>query len=327
MYNLPDNMDGSDLIKNVLVTGGVGFIGSHLVKALVQKEGIRTVVVIDNLSMSDRSNLDWIKSSKLIFSQGDVQDYGLTSLLINRYNISTVFHLATSPLVFSIRDPQIATSNIIEMQQTLLECQRQKFFNRLITFSTSEVYGSGEGRISKESDRLAPQTPYAAAKAACDLLTESYGRSFGLDFSIVRPFNNYGPRKQVFWGRAGIIPSTINSLANGEEVSVYGDGSFCRDFVFVEDTVRAALKVLESDNCHGQTINVASGEPHSVLSIVKDVAELMGRKPKIKFLAPRPGDLAYLRGDNSKAKKLIGFSTKTKWRTGLQECINYYSKT
>lgn len=115
-------------MENVLVTGGAGFIGSHLVKALINRDDIGRVVVVDNLSMSNLNYINLIRSPKLDFVEGDVANYDLMSLLVNRYCVSTVFHLATSPLVFSLKDPQLVIKNIMGMQQAVLECQRKVFF-------------------------------------------------------------------------------------------------------------------------------------------------------------------------------------------------------
>lgn len=202
---------------------------------------------------------------------------------------------------------------------------KESFFQKLITFSTSEVYGSSDGMVLKEIDRLVPRTPYAAAKASCDFLTQSYGESFDIDYTIIRPFNNYGPRKQVFWSKAGIIPTAIRLLSQRGVVPVYGDGSFARDFVFVSDTVMAVLAAWKSGKCRKETINITNGNAYSVLEIIKDIGQLMGVEPKIRFLPSRDGDVSYLCGDGSKAKELIKFTPQVQWLDGLKKCIDYYS--
>lgn len=314
-------------MENVLVTGGAGFIGSHLVDVLLKRTDISKVIVVDNLSMSDGKYVTSINDIKLCFENKDAADYDTMSFIINKYSVSTIFHLATSPLVFSLKDPRIAFNNIVGMQQVLLECQRQGFFGKLISFSTSEVYGSSDGMVLKETDRLYPRTPYAAAKVASDMLTKSYGESFGIDYTIIRPFNNYGPRKQTFYQGAGIIPTTIKRLAGNKKISVYGDGSCSRDFVFVEDTVKATILAWKSDSCTREILNIANTNAHSVLKIIQDIAKIMGiDKPEIEFLEARPGDVSYLCGDGTKIKQILGFTPETSWENGLKKCVDYYSQ-
>lgn len=311
--------------KRVLLTGGAGFVGSHIAEALVQLDHIENIVIVDNLTMSTIDNLEAvIKNQKLEFVRGNVNDYKLMSFLLNKHEIDTVYHLAVTPLVFSLKEPKISADNMIGMQQTILECQRRGFFKKLISFSTSEVYGSSDGMLLTETDRLAPRTPYAAAKAACDLLIESYHESFNIDYTIIRLFNNYGPRKQVFLRRAGIIPTTINLLSRGKEVPIFGDGEFARDFIFVKDTVKAVLLATEDSKASGELFIISSGKPKTVKQVVIDIATLMKVKPKMKFLPDRPGDVSYLCGNAQKAKDILGFEPKTSWEDGLKQCIDFY---
>ncbi len=311
--------------KRALLSGGAGFVGSHLAEALIQLNHIEKVVVVDNLTMSTLDNIGGIlKNPKLEFVKGDVCDYKLMSFLLNKHEIDTVYHLAVTPLVFSLKEPKISTDNIIGMQQTILECQRRGFFKKLISFSTSEVYGSSDDMLLSETDRLAPRTPYAAAKAACDLLIQSYNGSFNIDYTIIRLFNNYGPKKQVFLRRAGIIPTTINLLSQGKEVPIFGDGEFVRDFIFIKDTIRASLMVTENPNASGELFVIASGKPRSVKQIVFDIAKLMNVEPKMKFLPDRRGDVSFLCGNAQKAKKKLGFTPETSWEEGLKQCVDFY---
>jgi UDP-glucose 4-epimerase len=313
-------------IKRILVTGGAGFIGSHLVEALLKLTDVEVVMIIDHLSMGSLTNLSHIESSKLSIIKGDIGDYSLLSFILNKHEIDTVCHLAVSPLVFSLKEPKLVTNNIVGMQLTILECQRRGYFRKLISFSTSEVYGSSDNLKLTEKHRLAPRTPYAAAKAAADLLTQSYRESFKTDYTIIRPFNNYGPRKQVFLRRAGIIPTAIKLLSEGKPVPLFGKGEYARDFVFVEDTVQAVVESINSKNVSGEIINIATGQARTMREVVEDIARLMNVKPVINFLPCREGDVTYLCGDGSKANKLLGFTPKVSWEDGLKKCIEYYSK-
>ena len=251
-------------------------------------------------------------------------DYARVSQLIAKHSVDTVIHLAVTPLVYSLVEPVVAFDQIVAMQQNLLECQRKGLFRRLVSFSTSEVYGGMSGRdVITEDSPLNPATPYAAAKAAADLMALSYVNSFDLDVTILRPFNNYGPRKKVMRG-AGIIPSAIRNLSRGLPVQLYGGGTTSRDFVYVEDTARAVLQVLGADRVKGEVLHVASGVSRSMREVVQDIARLMDVEPLIEDLPRRQGDVEGLRGCMEKTPQFIDFTVATDWDEGLRQCIQYY---
>lgn len=315
-------------VKSVLVTGGAGFIGSHLVEALLREETCTLVVAVDNMSMGKRRNLEHISDSRLQLIEANVADKDQLISVLEQYSIDTVCHLATSPLVLSIDDPEFVFDNIVTMQKNLLEAQRAGLFKKLISFSTSEVYGSSDGIDLNESSRLSPRTPYAAAKAAADLLTESYAKTFPekIEYTIVRPFNNYGPRKKVLKG-AGIIPQAIKAFATGEQLRLVNDGQTSRDFVFVEDTARAVVAILKNPEASkNETFVLATGESRTMKEIALKIAELMGVTASIEYVASRPGDVSYLKGDSTKFYEKLGFKPSTPWEQGLQACIDYYSR-
>jgi UDP-glucose 4-epimerase len=222
--------------------------------------------------------------------------------------------------------PAHVATDIVSMQIALLEAQRAGLYDLLLSFSTSEVYGSSARTPLTELARPEPRTPYAAAKAFCDYLTQSYGCSFGTKYVILRPFNNYGPRKRVL-ARAGIIPTAIRRLARGSAVQVSGAGLQSRDYIYVTDTVAAVVIALRSPAAVGEIIHVASGIARTIRSIVEDIARLMGVAPAIEFMPEREGDVDFLCGDGRKAQDLLGFSPTTSWEQGLERCIDYYGGT
>ncbi len=311
----------------IMVTGGAGFIGSHLVEAIVEQQlSAEVISVVDILSMGDRSNLSNVEGSHVQVIEQDLTNYERVSQLIAKHSVDVVIHLAVTPLVYSLVEPVVGYDHIVAMQQNLLECQRKGLFQRLISFSTSEVYGGMAGRdVITEESPLNPATPYAAAKASADLLALSYVNSFDLDVTIVRPFNNYGPRKKVL-KRAGIIPTVIRNLSRGLPVQLYGGGVASRDFVYVEDTVQAVLKVVSGENLSGEVLHVASGESRSMRDVIFDVARLMDVEPIVEDLPARQGDVASLRGSMDKTKSLIDYAPATTWEDGLKRCIEYYSR-
>lgn len=308
-----------------MVTGGAGFIGSHVVEAIVSEQLSEEVIsVVDILSMGDRKNLQCVEASHVQVIEQDLTNYERVSQLIAKHSVDTVIHLAVTPLVYSLVEPVVGFDHIVKMQQNLLECQRKGLFRKLISFSTSEVYGGMSGReVITEDSPLSPTTPYAAAKASADLMALAYVNSFDLDVTIVRPFNNYGPRKKVLRS-AGIIPTVIRNLSKGLPIQLYGGGSASRDFVYVEDTARAVMKVLGAEQVKGEVLHVASGVSRSMRAVVEDIAQLMGVEPIIEALPRRQGDVVGLRGSMEKTRRLIDFEASTAWEDGLKRCIEYY---
>ncbi len=315
-------------VETILVTGGAGFIGSHLVEGLLANDICKTVIVIDTMRSGSLNNLQkHIDNPNLIVLNLEVTDYEAMASTLKQYNVDIVCHLATSLLVASIEDPIAAFSNIVDMQKVLVECQRQGLYDRLISFSTSEVYGSSDELFLDEQSRLAPRTPYASAKAAADLLLESYAKTWPdkINYTIVRPFNNYGPRKKVLTG-AGIIPRAIVNFSKGETLYLVDGGEASRDFIFVEDTVRAVISIIQNpEKAKNQLFVLATGKSRKISEIADDIAKLMHVEGLVENTSSRPGDVSYLRGDASKIKRVLGFEPTTRWEDGLKICIDFYS--
>ena len=312
----------------ILVTGAAGFIGSHLTDQLINSGICEKVVAVDNLSMGTWDNLSTLGSDKLIRVEANIANSEELSRIFDMYDVDIVCHLATSPLVLSITDPVFVFENIVTMQKNILECQRNGKFKKLITFSTSEVYGSSDGVVLSETSLLKPQTPYASAKAAADLLTESYAKTFTdkIEYTIVRPFNNYGPRKRVLSG-AGIIPQAIKAFAAHEPLKLVDNGETMRDFVFVEDTARAVIEIIKKPELtKNELFVIATGVPRKMKDISLDIAKLMHRPINIEYVPSRPGDVSYLKGSGRKIHSKLGFSPDTEWLEGLKVCIEYYTR-
>lgn len=315
---------GQRKIRRIAVTGAAGFIGSHVVEELLRRDDVQFILGLDTFATGAAANLRHINDPRFVLRNLDVREYGDLSLALGRHQIDAVLHLATTPLVYSLRSPREAASAIIDMQFALLEGLREGHFSYLLSFSTSEVYGSSDGLELNEEHRILPRTPYAAAKASADMITLSYCATFGADCTILRPFNNYGPRKRVLAG-AGIIPSAIGRIARGLPVHIFGDGSAARDFVFVTDTARAVVKATFNEESRGGIFNLASGTARSVLEIVHDLYRLIDTEPQIEFFAERTADVSCLRGDARKIERVLGVRPMVAWEDGLRSCIEYYS--
>jgi UDP-glucose 4-epimerase len=310
--------------KSVVVTGGAGFIGSHLIDAIALKKPSR-LVVIDNFFLGNRDNL---KEAQQRFPSLEVVDLDATDLeKMRRFFevklVDVVFDLATIPLPASLEKPHWSSKVICDLALNLCELCRQGAFKTLIHCSSSEAYGSAQYVPMDEEHPLKTETPYAAAKAAAALLVESYHRTFGIDMAIGRPFNNYGPRQN---GRdfSGIIPRLVQRILKGETPVIFGDGKQTRDYLYATDTARGLVSLYETEKARGQTVNLASGKELSVLEIVQEVSRLMDWKQPPRFDAPRPGDVRRHCAGVERGRELLNFSPQVEWREGIEKTVRWY---
>ena len=312
--------------RNIAVTGGAGFIGSHLVERIIQ-ESPRNMVVIDNLFLGREENLEQAKEQfpTLHFYKVDASDYDTMKDILKNENVEVVYNLAVIPLPASLEKPRWTIDVNIAITNIFCELLREGFYQTLIHFSSSEAYGTAQFVPMNEEHPINPETPYAASKVAGDYIVLSYRNTFGIDAVIVRPFNNYGPRQNK-GAYAGIIPIVVQKAANGESVIIYGDGEQTRDFIFVKDTVNAAVKIYENPATRGKIINIASGHETSINQLVRKILYLMGSNVKIIYDVPRLGDVRRHCGDISLVKNLIGFEPSIIDDNHLRQTINWYIK-
>ena len=308
--------------SGILVTGGAGFIGSHLVDRLL-KEGAREVVVIDNLFTGDEKNLeDALATGGAILYRDDAELSTSMESIFSRHSIDIVFNCATKALNYSFVNPANAFSTNVTTVLNLLELQRRGLFKTLCHFSTSEVYGSAVYEPMDEAHPKNPTTTYAAGKAAADHAVESYGHMFDIDAYIVRPFNNYGPRQNYKGYLAGIIPITAWRILNDISPELHGEGTQSRDFIYVHDTVDAIVK-LHDIMPAGESVNISTENQVSIADLLHKICDEMGYSGELVRKPERKSDVLCHNACNKKIKTMIDYSL-TSFDDGLRETLSWY---
>lgn len=308
--------------QQVLVTGGAGFIGSHLVDRLIA-QGAEHVHVIDNLFVGSEDNLgSALATGRATLYNDDAEFASSLEYIFAANRIDTVFNCATKALNYSFVNPKNAYSTNVAVALNLLELQRRKVFTTLCHFSTSEVYGTAVYEPMDEKHPRNPTTTYAAGKAAADLAVESYVRMFELDAFIVRPFNNYGPRQNYKGLLAGVIPITAWRILTGKQPEIHGDGTQSRDFIHVHDTVDAVTKLYEVLPA-GEAVNISTDNQVAIADLISRVCRHMGYAGDIVRKPARVSDVLYHNASNAKVKGLIDYSL-TPLEKGLPETLAWY---
>ena len=308
--------------RTVLVTGGAGFIGSHLVDRLLV-EGAAHVVVIDNLFLGSEANLaEALASGRVTFYRDDAEIASSLDYIFDRHDIDVVFNLATKALNYSFINPANAFDTNVKVALNLLELQRRGRFATLCHFSTSEVYGTAVYEPMDEAHPRNPTTTYAAGKAAADVAVESWVRMFDLDAFIVRPFNNYGPRQNHQGLLAGVIPITAVRVLTGGQPEIHGDGTQSRDFIYVSDTVDAVVKLFDVLPA-GESVNISTDNQVSISELITRICAHYGYTGEIVRKDARPADVQCHNASNAKVKELIAYQL-TDFDTGLAQTLEWY---
>ncbi|MEX0616492.1 MAG: GDP-mannose 4,6-dehydratase [Candidatus Woykebacteria bacterium] len=311
--------------KSILVTGGAGFIGSHLVDELITK-GAGKIIVVDNFFLGKEENLQEAKKFRgFKLYREDATNYGVMENIIDKENIDVVFNLATKALLHTFVDADDAYIVNVDIASVLLRLLHKSRYKTLIHFSSSEAYGTAKYVPIDENHPLFPETLYAAGKASADLMVHSYHQTFGLDVATVRPFNTYGPRQNE-GTYAAVIPITIKRILNKEKPVLEGDGNQTRDFTLVTEVVEATIKTYENDKTVGKVINVASGKEAKIKDIITTICKLLEYKGSWEKKPIRPADVRRHLANISLARKLLKYQPKVSLKIGLQETVSWYVK-
>lgn len=315
---------GKNKEKTVLVTGGAGFIGSHLADRLL-KENYK-VVVLDNLTNGRKENLNLsLKNRHFKFIKGDI--LSKHDCLESTKNVDYVFHLACLGVRHSLHSPFNNHRVNAEGTLNMLEASVKNSVSRFIYISSSEIYGNVNRFPITETTIPNPTTIYGSSKLAGELYTQSYNYCYGLSTTIIRLFNNYGP-KAHYEGDAGeIIPRTIVYALYNKSPVIFGDGKITRDYIYVKDAVIGLAKLLKLKSLPTGVINFGSGKELAMIDLIKLILKLTGKeKLPIKFLKSRPGDVKRLWVNSNKFNKLTGLKPSFSLNQGLEETIKYYQE-
>jgi len=304
---------------NVIVTGGAGFIGSHLVERLC-RSGVATVSVIDDLSTGALENLAPVADA-VEMHRGDIRDPAVSK---RAGDADVVFHLAVRNVRASIRDPGENLSVNADGTLQVLEAMRLGRRGRFVYVSSSEVYGIPSSGRFDEAALPAPTTVYGAGKLAGELVALAYHRTYGLDTQVVRPFNNFGPRSHFEGDSGEVLPKFILRALAGRPLVIHGDGTQTRDFMYVADTARWLVDLATRPALVGEVVNIGTGRDITITELAAMVLAATGSSSEVTYVDPRPGDLPRLCADVAKVRSFVPFSLPTSFEEGLAATIEHF---
>lgn len=306
-----------------LVTGGAGFIGSHLVHRLLDLG--HEVRVVDNLCTGHRANLAEVED-RIEFIEGDIADLEVCTRAVD--GVETVFHVAALPSVpRSLVNPLASHTANVTGTLNVLEAARRAGARRVVYSSSSSVYGDTPALPKHEDVEPLPRSPYATSKLAGEQYVLAYARAGLIEGVGLRYFNVFGPRQDPNGPYAAVIPLLFKAAVSGTPMTIYGDGRQTRDFTYVENVVEANLLAAagDADRVSGQVVNVGAGSRTSLLELVQLVEEVSGRSVKLEHAPPRAGDVRDSQADLARAGRVLGYSPRIDVREGLRRLWEWTS--
>jgi nucleoside-diphosphate-sugar epimerase len=306
-----------------LITGGAGFIGSHLVKQVVDAGGI--VRVVDNLSTGSADRLDQIRESMQLVT-GDLADDSVAAEAVK--GMDYVLHQAAVPSVQrSVVDPVGTNRSNVTATLNLLENCRKAGVRRFVYAASSSAYGDTEVLPKNEEMPANPLSPYALQKWVGERYCRIYHELYGLETVSLRYFNVFGPRQDPYSEYSAVIPKFITKLLAKEPVTVYGDGEQSRDFTYIDNVIDANLLALRAPNAPGEVCNIGCGQRVSLNQLIRILEELLGVRAQVTYAAAKPGDVRHSLADITKATRVLGYVPKTEIEEGLKRTVEAYVKS
>ena len=302
-----------------LVTGGAGFIGSHLTCELARRgERVR---VVDNLSTGKRKNLDVAAGAEFI--EGDLADLDVARRAVQ--GVDHVLHQAAIPSVpRSVNDPITSNRSNIDATLNILVAARDAGVKRLVYAGSSSAYGDTPTLPKHEDMTAAPLSPYALQKLVGEQYCQMFTRLYGFETVTIRYFNVFGPRQDPSSPYSGVISLFISALVDGRRPTIYGDGEQTRDFTYVANVVDGVLRACQAPGAAGETINVATGGRISLNQLFAELRALTAASVDAIYADPRPGDVKHSQADISKARRLLGYEPHVPFGEGLKRTLEWY---
>jgi UDP-glucose 4-epimerase len=302
-----------------LVTGGAGFIGSNLVRALLARGD--DVRVLDNFSSGNRANLAGLEH-EVELVEGDLRSYERVHAAVR--GVEVVYHQGALPSVpRSVQDPLTTTAVNVEGTLNVLLAARDEAVRRVVNASSSSVYGNGAGLPRAEKQLPDPISPYAVAKLAAERFCTSFSRVYSMEIVSLRYFNVFGPRQDPLSQYAAVVPRFIRAVAAGEPVTVYGDGEQSRDFTYVDNVVAANLLAADAPGVSGDIVNVATGGSVTVNELADTVGRLLSRPVEKTYEPEREADVRASWADLSEARRLLGYDPSVSFEDGLRRTMDF----
>jgi UDP-N-acetylglucosamine/UDP-N-acetyl-alpha-D-glucosaminouronate 4-epimerase len=305
-------------MARALVTGGAGFIGSNLARALVERGD--EVRVLDNFSTGNRANLGGLDVEIV---EGELRSYERVHNAVRGSEI--VFHLgALGSVPRSVQDPLTSSAVNVEGTLNVLLAARDEGVRRVVFSSSSSVYGAKSNLPVDESLAADPISPYGVAKLAAERYCVSFSRVYeSFETVVLRYFNVFGPRQSPFSQYAAMVPLFVTAIAAGQPVTVYGDGEQSRDFTYVANVVDATMRAADAAGANGRIFNVAAGSPATVNTVAETIGRIVDRPVERVFAPPRPGDIRDSWADVTAAREVLGFEPSVDLEEGLRRVVEH----